>query len=167
MNTIDMTNENVDELVEQTRAALSQGASMAEIQGISKNTLEGIYTYAYDFYEKGRLDDAELFFKFLCIYDFHNPDYLKGYAAVCHLKKQYQRAYDLYYLSFSADQTFDYSSVYLMGQCQLCLKDIDMAKDCFETVVSNSKDNELINKATSYLDLLKRINVLSGKKHHE
>ncbi|MFV8808507.1 tetratricopeptide repeat protein, partial [Yersinia enterocolitica] len=128
MSALDVTTENTNEITEQMQSALSLGASMAEIQGVSQNTLEGIYAYAYDFYQKGRLDDAELFFKFLCIYDFHNPDYLKGYGAACHLKKQYQRAYDLYYLSFTVDHKFDYSPVYLMGQCQLCLKNVDMAK---------------------------------------
>lgn len=154
MSSVDTTIENTNELAEQMQSALSLGMSMAEIQGVSKNTLEGIYAYAYDFYEKGRLDDAELFFKFLCIYDFQNPDYLKGYAAVCHLKKQYQRAYDLYGLSFTVDPKFDYSPVYLMGQCQLCLKNIKMAKDCFESVILHSKDDELINKATTYFALL-------------
>nr|WP_241391670.1 SycD/LcrH family type III secretion system chaperone [Yersinia frederiksenii] len=152
-----MTIENTYELTEQMQSVLSLGASMAEIQGVSKNTLEGIYAYAYDFYEKGRLDDAEVFFKFLCIYDFQNPDYLKGYAAVCHLKKQYQRAYDLYGLSFFVDPKFDYSPAYLMGQCQLCLKNIDMAKSCFESVILHSKDNDLLSKASTYLELLSKV----------
>nr|WP_284709439.1 tetratricopeptide repeat protein [Escherichia coli] len=62
------------------------------------DTLEGVYAYAYNFYEKGRLDEAELFFKFLCIYDFQNYNYLKGYAAVCQLKKDYQKAFDMYHI---------------------------------------------------------------------
>ncbi|HDL6964069.1 TPA: tetratricopeptide repeat protein [Yersinia enterocolitica] len=153
MNSVNTTTDNTNELTEQIQSALSAGASMAEIQGISKYTLEGVYAYAYDFYEKGRLDDAELFFKFLCIYDFQNADYLKGYAAVCHLKKQYQRAYDLYGLSFTVNHKFDYSPIYLMGQCQLCLKNIEMAKSCFESVVLYSKDDDLISKASTYLGL--------------
>ncbi len=28
----------------------------------------------------------ETFFRFLCIYDFYNPDYTMGLAAVCQLK---------------------------------------------------------------------------------
>ena len=43
--------------------------------GITPDTLEGVYAYADNFYEKGRLDDAELFSKFLCIYDFQNYNY--------------------------------------------------------------------------------------------
>lgn len=154
MNVVDMAIEDTNGFSGHVQTALSLGASVAEIHGVSKNTLEGIYAYAYDFYEKGRLDEAELFFKFLCIYDFQNADYLKGYAAVCHLKKQYQRAYDLYSLSFSVDSKFDYSPVYLMGQCQLGLKNIEMARCCFESIVLNSTDDDFKRKASTYLELL-------------
>ncbi|MBI1572322.1 tetratricopeptide repeat protein, partial [Escherichia coli] len=68
-------------------------ATLAELHGITPDTLEGVYAYAYNFYEKGRLDEAELFFKFICIYDFHNYNYLKGYAAVCLWTKDYQQAF--------------------------------------------------------------------------
>lgn len=40
------------------------GATLAELHGITPDTLEGVYAYAYNFYEKGRLDEAELFLNF-------------------------------------------------------------------------------------------------------
>lgn len=141
-------------LPEQIRIASELGASVAEIQGISESTLESMYSYAYDFYKKGQLDDAELFFKFLCIYDLKNPDYLMGYGAVCQLKEEYQRAYDLYCLSFTASDSASYQPVYFMGLCQLGLKNTPTAITCFRSVAENSHDEELVKKASLYLRLL-------------
>lgn len=142
------------ELDEKLELAASLGVSLGEMHGMSKKTLEGIYAYAYDFYEKGRLDDAEIFFKFLCIYDFENPDYVRGYAAVNQLKKEYQRAYDLYWISFNFDKSNDYTVVLFMGQCQLCLKNKEGARECFQIIINNSNDNELKDKASAYLDFI-------------
>lgn len=142
------------EIFEKVGLAASLGASLGEISGMSKSTLEGIYAYAYDFYEKGRLDDAEVFFKFLCIYDFENADYVRGYAAVSQLKKEYQRAYDLYWVSFNFDKSNDYTVVLFMGQCQLCLKNREGARECFQIIINNSDDVALKEKANAYLALL-------------
>lgn len=61
-------------------------------------------------------------FKFLCIYDFQNYNYLKGYAAVCQLKKDYQKAFDMYHICLMLSPDNDFSLVYYMGQCQMGLK---------------------------------------------
>lgn len=154
MTMIDENTVSEKELAGQSRNEMLTTPFMAGMQDLSQDTLDGLYAYAYDFYDKGRLDDAELFFKFLCIYDFYNADYLKGYGAVCQLKKQYQRACDLYGLAFSVNKDNDYSPIYLMGQCLLCLKKMESAQECFELVVQNSKDDELIEKAIKYIELL-------------
>ncbi len=83
MESANLDLEENKEIASKFERALGMGATLAELHGITPDTLEGVYAYAYNFYEKGRLDEAELFFKFLCIYDFQNYNYLKGYAAVC------------------------------------------------------------------------------------
>ncbi|EHG5995784.1 TPA: tetratricopeptide repeat protein [Escherichia fergusonii] len=145
---------------EKLELAASLGMSLGEIHGISKSTLDGIYAYAYDFYDKGRLDDAEVFFKFLCIYDFENADYIRGYAAVNQLKKEYQRAYDLYWISFNFDKSNDYTVVLFMGQCQLCLKNKEGARECFRLIMNDSNDEALKVKANAYLDLLDNVEII-------
>ena len=62
--------------------AVNQGVTLKEIHGISDEQMEGLYGLAYQFYNQGRLDEAEKFFKFLCIYDFYSVDFLMGLAAV-------------------------------------------------------------------------------------
>ena len=76
MESANLDLEENKEIASKFERALGMGATLAELHGITPDTLEGVYAYAYNFYEKGRLDEAELFFKFLCIYDFQNYNYL-------------------------------------------------------------------------------------------
>lgn len=154
METTETKLDNETEISKNVKAVFGSIPTFAESEGLNKSTLEGLYAYAYDFYENGRLDEAETFFKFLCIYDFTNADYLKGYAAVCQLKKQYQKACDLYGASFTVNKERDYSPIYFIGQCLLCMKNVPSAVECFSNVVANSKDEELKEKAIKYLELL-------------
>lgn len=89
-------------------ATLEHGATLKEIHGISDETMENIYAHAYQFYNEGRLDDAEKFFRFLCLYDLKNPDYFIGLGAVNQLKKNYEKACEFYSLAyFMADNNFN------------------------------------------------------------
>ncbi|EHK6580705.1 tetratricopeptide repeat protein [Escherichia albertii] len=158
MESADLDLAESQEMVLGLAKALGMGASLAELHGVTPDTLEGIYAYAYayayDFYEKGRLDEAELFFKFLCIYDFQNYNYLKGYAAVCQLKKQYQKAYDIYNVCLILCPNDDFSTVYYMGQCQMGLNNIAIAIECFKSVVEYSSNEKIKGMASTWLELL-------------
>ncbi|PRP70979.1 CesD/SycD/LcrH family type III secretion system chaperone [Chromobacterium amazonense] len=147
----DVSNERIAEMVWD---AVSSGATLKDLQGIPQNVMEGLYAHAYDFYNKGRLDEAETFFRFLCIYDFYNPDYIMGLAAVCQLKKQFQKACDLYAVAFAQSKN-DYRPVFFTGQCQLCMRKAAKAKQCFELVCEQSADEALRARAQVYLEGLK------------
>ncbi|MGL4907467.1 MAG: type III secretion system translocator chaperone SicA, partial [Plesiomonas sp.] len=103
-------NVNEEQVAEMIWAAVNEGATLKDVHGIPEEMMEGLYAHAYDFYNKGRLDEAETFFRFLCIYDFYNPDYIMGLAAVYQLKKQYQKAADLYAVAFALGKN-DYRPV--------------------------------------------------------
>ena len=143
--------------------AINEGATLKDLHGISQEMMDGLYAYAYDFYKKGRLDDAEVFFKFLCIYDFYNPDYIVGMAAICQLKKQYQKAADLYGLAFAQSKN-DYKPVFYLGQCQLMMKKAAKAKQCFELVCKYSTDDGLQKKAQRYLEALSEVEAAQDEK---
>lgn len=146
----DADEEQVTELL---LDAINNGASFADIQGISKDTMNDIYACAYSMYNKGQLDEAETFFRFLCIYDFRNVDYIIGLAAVNQLKKNYQKASELYGIAFALGDA-DYRPIFYTGQCQLYLRNIDLARQCFELVCEESKDQELTAKSQTYLNCL-------------
>lgn len=131
--------------------AVLQGATLKDIRCVSDETMSSIYAFAYDFYQRGRLDEAETFFRFLCIYDFYNPEYIMGMAAVYQLKKQYDQACDLYAVAFAlADD--DYRPMFYTGQCQLALQRLNKARQCFEEVLAHSDNEMLKTRARAYLD---------------
>ncbi|UTH74098.1 type III secretion system translocator chaperone SicA [Chromobacterium sp. IIBBL 290-4] len=159
----EMNDERVAELIWE---AINEGATLKDLHGIPQEMMDGLYAYAYDFYNKGRLDDAEVFFKFLCIYDFYNPDYIMGMAAVSQLRKNYQKASDLYGLAFAQSKD-DYKPVFFLGQCQLMMKKAAKAKQCFELVCEYSDDEPLKGKAKLYLEAMAEVDNESREPEEE
>ncbi|MEN3029775.1 type III secretion system translocator chaperone SicA [Chromobacterium amazonense] len=155
-----------ERLAEMVWDAVSSGATLKDVHGIPQDMMEGLYAHAYDFYNKGRLDEAETFFRFLCIYDFYNPDYIMGLAAVCQLKKQFQKASDLYAVAFALSKS-DYRPVFFTGQCQLFMRKAAKARQCFELVCEQSADESLRAKAQVYLDSLKEVEAGSSHQQEE
>ncbi|TKI05076.1 type III secretion system translocator chaperone SicA [Martelella alba] len=137
--------------------AVSNGATLKDVHDLPDEMMEGIYAHAYDFYHKGQLDEAATFFRFLCIYDFYNPDYYLGLGAVYQLKKQFQKAADIYAVAFSLAKE-DYRPVFFSGQCQLLMQKANKAKQCFEQVVAHCQEESLRVKAKAYLDTLQKQN---------
>ena len=139
---------------------MSTGVSRKQLYAIPENLMEGFYTCAYDYYTNGKLDLAEQFFKFLFMYDLYNADYAFGLAAVYQLKKQYQRALDIYAVAFALSKT-DYRAMFEAGQCNMQLRYIGRAKKCFELVVENEQDTQLVEKAKTYLETIESIKNIS------
>jgi type III secretion system low calcium response chaperone LcrH/SycD len=147
--------DSADKMGETLWAAVMSGATIRELKGVSNEIMDSLYAYAYDFYKQGRLDEAATFFRFLCIYDFYNPEYIMGMAAVHQLKKEYHQAADLYAVAFALAK-YDYRPMLYSGQCLLALRRVHKAKQCFEIVLSNSDDVALKQQAQAYLDLLQQ-----------
>ena len=133
--------------------AVSQGVTLKQIHGISDEQMDGLYRLAYDFYNQGRLDEAEKFFRFLCIYDFYCVDFLMGLAAVYQLKEMYQKAADIYAIAFAQGDS-DYRPMLYSGQCQLAMGKSGKAGQCFKAVVRHADDEALKATAEAYLAAL-------------
>ena len=133
--------------------AIFDGASLKDIHGLDDNVMEGVYAYAYKFYQEGKLDEAETFFRFLCLYDFYNAEYALGLGAVLQMRKRYQQAIDAYALSYALSR-FDLRPLLQAGQCHLKLGTLDTARSCFQRVVDQSTDDRLVAKAQVYLEAI-------------
>lgn len=136
--------------------AIQSGATLRDVHGVSGDTMQDIYKLAYEFYHHGKLDDAESLFRFLCIYDFYNPEYAMGLAAVFQLKKNYAKAIDFYALAYSLSKE-DYRPMFYAGQCNLMLRQAAQARKCFEIVNSRCSDAILSGKAEAYLSALNKL----------
>lgn len=135
--------------------AVSEGATLKEIHGISDGEMDELYGLAYDFYHQGRLDEAEKFFRFLCIYDFYCSDFLMGLAAVYQLKRAYQKAADLYAVAFAQGKG-DYRPMLYSGQCQLAMGKSGKAKQCFMAVIEHTNEESIRQIAEAYINALQK-----------
>ncbi len=140
--------------------ALLGGATLQDIQQVPPEFMEGMYAHAYDFYQKGRLKEAETLFRFLFMYDFYNAEYALGLGAVFQLKKDHLKAIDIYALAFNLKPT-DYRPVFYAGECNLMIGRVGNAKKCFELVAENSDDAGLAERARVYGDAIKRSGALA------
>lgn len=132
---------------------LREGATVADLKGVSRDTLEGVYAIAHRYYENGQLDEAEAFFRFLCLYDFYNADYALGMGAVLHLKREYDKAIGMYAVAQTLDLTDD-RPMFHVGQCHLALGRLDNARECFEAVAGRATGNDLAARSQAYLRVL-------------
>lgn len=133
--------------------AILSGVPLKEVYGISSEMMDAIYAQAYSLYQVNKLDEAEKFFRFLCIYDFHNPDYAIGLGAVYQLKKDYQKAIEMYAAAYIVGDK-ELRPVLYAGQCALLLNQRDKARQCFELVSAETEDERLQSTARSYLKML-------------
>ncbi|MDR5617517.1 SycD/LcrH family type III secretion system chaperone [Arsenophonus sp.] len=141
-------------LEETILTVMNTGATLKDIYEIDENVIENIYAHAYEFYQQGRLDDAEKFFKFLCMYDLKNADYFIGLGVVYQLKKDYAKACDIYALSYVMAKN-NHCPVFYSGQCHLQMGDIAKALYCFDLVCNESTDVKLVKKAEVYRKVIK------------
>lgn len=146
---------DMGEYTEELIKAVQNGASMQDIHDVSNETMRGIYKLAYEFYQSGKLNDAESLFRFLCIYDFQNSEYAMGLAAVYQLKENYAVALDFYALAYTLAKE-DYRPMFYAGQCNLMLCRTARARKCFNIVAEKSVDNEMKIKAQAYLSVINR-----------
>lgn len=147
------TTDELADLTQELTAAILRGETMAAIRGVSGEQMDTLYAFAHRFYEQGRLEEAERFFHFLCIYDMYNAEYWIGYAAVKQLQGQFQRAIDVYAVAFQQARS-DYRPMFYTGQCHLALGRPGKAKLCFEYALEALSQEDLRAQAQSYLDAL-------------
>lgn len=75
---------------------VEEGVPVYEVVGLSKESLEYMYSYAYNQYNGGKYDEARNTFFML---DFLNPDDIRfkySIAACCHMKKELYEAIGMY-----------------------------------------------------------------------
>ncbi|WP_205515556.1 SycD/LcrH family type III secretion system chaperone [Stenotrophomonas sp. B1-1] len=152
-NDSDTTGVSESSMIDALLQSLRSGVTLRELKGVDDTTMEGVYAYAHQFYVNGQLDEAEKFFRFLYMFDFHNSDYVFGLASVYQLKKQYQKAIDLYAVAYALVR-HDERPLFHAGQCHLALGRRGMARGCFEDVLSRCRDADMAERARTYLQFI-------------
>lgn len=92
---------NEQQVAEAARKFLADGATLAELKGISRQELEAVYSLGFAHYRTGRFEDASKLFQFLVLFDHLNAKYWLAMGAVQQVAKDYKGAVASYaYASF-------------------------------------------------------------------
>lgn len=112
---------------------LDRGIMPKEALRIGDDTMEAIYTQAYNLYNQGRYKEASYIFRLLMLLDFSTPKFTLGLAACLHRMKDYINASNLYLLCAALDQKnpmphYHSADCYLqMGMNELAILALGMA----------------------------------------
>jgi type III secretion system low calcium response chaperone LcrH/SycD len=155
-------NAEIERMYEAVVEGIQEGATFKDMYGVSGDTMEAIYGQAYSLYMGGQLDEAETFFRFLCIYDFHNVDYALGLGAVLQLKKRYEKALDVYAMAYTIGDN-DERALFYAGQCNFLLRRRGNARRCFELYVKRGTNGHFVQKAEGYLKAIKGVTPEDGE----
>lgn len=149
-----MNEEQLERLFDTVIDGIQAGATFKDMYSVSSDTMEAIYSQAFDFYQQGRLDEAESLFRLLCVYDFYNVDYALGLGAVFQLKKDYSKALDVYAMAYTISGG-DHRAMLCAGECNLLLRRMGKARRCFEMLAGEDVDLRVHKKAAAYLQVMK------------
>ncbi|PPU95114.1 SycD/LcrH family type III secretion system chaperone [Xanthomonas albilineans] len=145
--------EELNRLNRSIFAAIQKGATIKDLHGVTDAAMEGMYAYAYRFYQQGKLKEAESFFRFLFMYNFRCAEYPMGLAAVYQLKGEYQKAIEYYAIASSLAKD-DLRPIFHSAQCYLCLGKRSLARQNFEVVLKCSGEQVLKDAAKACLNVM-------------
>ena len=118
-----------------------------------QETLDNLYSCAWNLYQRSKLEEANVLFQYLCLLRPLNKDYQMGLGATYQLKKQYHRAIEVY-MTAAALAINDYRPLLQLGYCHLMIKKNVQARECFEEVYASSNDAQLKLTAQGYLSAM-------------
>ncbi len=150
-------NDVKDDILEmQENIPFLNGVSLKEQAGITDHEMLQLHATACTFFEKGKLNEAELFFRQLCVMDPMNIDYILGLAAVFQRKKLYSVAVDTYSIAHMLQKNTDSRPVFYCGQCLFFDRKYDKAKICFEIVIRDNHTPELVPMAQLFIEAIEK-----------
>ncbi len=131
------------------------GVPMKDRIGITDQEFLQLHATACAFFEKGKLNESEVFFRQLCYLDAANLDYSLGLGAVLQRKKLYDQATDVYAIAHMLQKN-DSRPMFYAGQCLFFDRKHDKAKLCFEVVVRDNHSPELTRMAQIFIEAIER-----------
>ncbi|MGL4191039.1 MAG: tetratricopeptide repeat protein [Vibrio sp.] len=145
--------ENISEIFAnfENLIPLFNGQSIKEQAGISDDDINNLHAIACDFYDKGKLNEAEQFFQHLCLLDSTNIDYILGLGAVLQKKKLYSKAVDIYAAGHMVQKN-DSRPMFYAGQCNFFDRKYAKARHCFEVVIKDNHSKDLTTMAEMFID---------------
>jgi len=133
------------------------GNTLAEIQGISPNNLNVVYSAAFANYNNGNYSNARTLFHFLCMFDQMDIKNWIGFAATCQMQKDYKVATTAYTIASMLDMS-NLTCAFHISECKLAMGLREEAIDGFTFIseIQSTSPNDLAlqAKAAAMLELI-------------
>ncbi|MGK5594182.1 MAG: SycD/LcrH family type III secretion system chaperone [Parachlamydiaceae bacterium] len=91
-----------EELLQQV---FEEGKQLKDVLNVSNETIEYLYSQAYQLYKTGKYPEANRYFHILYILESQDVRFPMGIAACHHMQKHYRQAVEWYYLCAALDDT--------------------------------------------------------------
>ncbi|CAM2009286.1 SycD/LcrH family type III secretion system chaperone [Acanthopleuribacter pedis] len=154
---------DMDVLRDTLEAFLTGQVSVAELRGLSEESMEAVYGVAYTLYSNGQYAQAAKVFQFLCIYDHLEGKYPLGWGASLFMQGEYAQALQAF--AQAAVLNIDNPEIHLKaGECNLKLGELEAAEMALEAAVFYAE------KDATYAVILKRAKLLlsaTRRKHQK
>lgn len=133
------TNTTIDADLDKDIKDLAQklfkdGATLGEINGITRRELNAVYQMGLGFYKTGRFDDAEKVFTFLVMFDHLEPKYWLAAGAVQQVKRNFEKAKGAYVQATMLD-IHNAKPQYYAAECYFALGQRDDALATLDTLL--------------------------------
>ena len=135
---LDWSQEKVDDLLADY---FSRGGTFKELKNLSDDSMEAIYSVAFNLYQGGRYDEAKKVFQFLCFYDHYNKKYFLGLGACQMMQQDFETAVELFSFASALD-TDDPRAMLYIGDCHMAMGKPAAAKVAYETAAEWAGDQE-------------------------
>ena len=137
MNIENVLSEEFGQLTDQVADFFAGGGCFRELHDISDETMEAIYSVAYNFYKNEKYEEALKVFKMLGMYDHYNHKYFMGLAGCQQMLQQYSGAIKAYSYAALMD-IYDPLAPLHAGECYLALGDFEQAINGFKAALEFS-----------------------------
>ncbi|MEO1020321.1 MAG: SycD/LcrH family type III secretion system chaperone [Pseudomonadota bacterium] len=111
---------------------LVKGGTLAELRGITRDELEGIYAIAYSELGQKHFQKAEELYTFLCLFDHNTKKNWMGLGVSRQMTEKYRDAVAAYYVGASKDLD-DPAPALKTGECFLAVGELEKAERAFKT----------------------------------
>ncbi len=133
------------ELKDLAKKMFEDGATLAEIKGITSRELNALYQMGLGFYNTGRFDDAEKVFTFLVMFDHLESKYWLAAGAVQQVKKNFEKAKAAYVQAAMLD-IHSPKPQYYVAECYLALGQREDALASLDTLFEYCTGTDEVTK---------------------
>ena len=133
------------ELKDLAKKMFEDGATLAEIKGITSRELNALDQMGLGFYNTGRFDDAEKVFTFLVMFDHLESKYWLAAGAVQQVKKNFEKAKAAYVQAAMLD-IHSPKPQYYVAECYLALGQREDALASLDTLFEYCTGTDEVTK---------------------